>query len=288
MRRSLPPRHAHRSGARRGPRRSEAPPAGLRTVVGRSPRTQAAGARGSRFGPSRARRALASAALRPRLRSPSNSSTTLGGERVGLSSSRADPADSGATAASARLRSLLRKTAGFPQRVGADADGARDPPAHTSDMGGFADDLARELRPPLTAPRPSSRRTAASSAVGARGGTLRRRLPGGRRRPALRRRDSRGRSRGGSPDDLRGERSRRDVRARVSSRGALPARLCPDPRGTAADRDRRAPAVRDRLGVQEFSKPLRSAPPVNGNPWRSAAARQDLPPPGSAAREATP
>ena len=82
-------------------------------------------------------------------------------------------------------------------------------------------------------------------------GAVRHRLPGGRRRPGLRRGHCSRRSRDSRTHHLCRERPRRDLRARLPGRGALPAGLRPDPRGTAADRDRRAPALCDRVGLRK-------------------------------------
>ena len=119
-------------------------------------------------------------------------------------------------------------------------------------MGVCVDELSRELRPPLTAEAALVEADRCLECGGAaRARAVRRRLPGERRRPGLRRGHRRGRSRDGRTDHLRRERPRRDLRARLPGRGALPAGLRPDPRGTAADRDRRAPALRDRVGIRE-------------------------------------
>ena len=64
-------------------------------------------------------------------------------------------------------------------------------------------------------------------------------------------------------DDLRREHPRRHLRARLPRRGALPARLRAHPRGPPADRDRRAPALRDRVGVRQ-RRALRTPMPPNG------------------------
>ena len=122
------------------------------------------------------------------------------------------------------------------------------------------DELSRELRPPLT---PEAAVVEADRCLECGGAhaqaPVRDVVPRGSRRAELRRLD-RGRrpwrSRG---DDLRREHPRRHVRARLPRRGALSARLRAHPRGPPADRDRRAPALRDRMGVRERRAPTHTA-----------------------------
>ena len=56
-------------------------------------------------------------------------------------------------------------------------------------------------------------------------------------------------------DHLRREHPRRNLRARLPRRGALSKRLRAHPRGPPADRDRRAPALRDRVGLRQRRAP---------------------------------
>ena len=141
----------------------------------------------------------------------------------------------------------------------------RATPAHTSPMAACVDELSRELRPPLTAEAAlveadrclecGGPHAPAPCVIG---------CPADVDVPGFVAAIAAGDPGDGRTDHLRREPPRRDLRARLPGRGALPARLRPDPRGTAADRDRRAPALRDRVGVRERRAAARARADANG------------------------
>ena len=104
---------------------------------------------------------------------------------------------------------------------------------------------------------------------------MRHRLPRGRRRPGLRRGHRRGRSATAAriifAENLLG-----GTCARVCPVEVLCQRMRPDPRGTTADRNRRAPALRDRVGIRK-----RRAAAPGGRRERQARRRRGRRPGGA-------